>query len=125
MNTTVQLNAAPGRAPAPVSAGVRRWAVFALCVAGLISVPVLVVASSVFVSTGDIWAHLAATVLPRYVANSLWLLAGVGIGSTVAARWAQISPVVSWWRSGGETMLIGLAAAGIAYLIGFWLRSLV
>jgi VIT1/CCC1 family predicted Fe2+/Mn2+ transporter len=29
-----------------------------------------------------------------------------------------------WWRSGIETLSIGLAAAGIAYLIGFWLRSL-
>ena len=83
MNTTVQLNAAPERARGPASAGVRRWGVFALCVAGLISVPVIVVASSVFVSAGDIWAHLAATVLPRYVANSLWLLAGVGVGTMV------------------------------------------
>ncbi len=55
----------------------------------------------------------------------LWsaLLTGAtffAIGSS-KSRWS----VVSWWRSGGETMLIGLAAAGIAYLIGFWLRSLV
>ena len=65
------------------SAGVGRWSMFALAVAMLISVPVIVVASSVFVSAGDIWAHLAATVLARYVTNSLWLLAGVGVGTLV------------------------------------------
>ena len=55
----------------------------------------------------------------------LWsvLLTGVtffAIGSS-KSRWS----VVSWWRSGSETLLIGLAAAGIAYFIGYWLRSLV
>jgi VIT1/CCC1 family predicted Fe2+/Mn2+ transporter len=42
------------------------------------------------------------------------------IGS-IKSRWSM----VSWWRSGSETLLIGLAAAVIAYAIGFWLRNLV
>ena len=83
MNTTVQLNVARTAAKGRSSDAVGRWSFFALLVAALISVPVLVVLSSVFVSAGDIWAHLSSTVLPRYVANSLWLLAGVGIGTTV------------------------------------------
>ena len=41
------------------------------------------------------------------------------IGS-VKSMWS----VNTWWRSGAETLAIGLAAAGIAYLIGHWLRSL-
>jgi len=41
------------------------------------------------------------------------------IGSA-KSRWS----LVSWWRSGGETMAIGLAAAVMAYLIGYALRSL-
>ncbi len=41
------------------------------------------------------------------------------IGS-VKSLWS----VVTWWRSGAETLFIGLAAAGIAHLIGYWLRSL-
>jgi iron(III) transport system permease protein len=30
--------------------------------------------------TGETWGHLMATVLPEYVANSVWLCLGVGIG---------------------------------------------
>lgn len=42
------------------------------------------------------------------------------IGST-KSRWSP----VSWWRSGAETLAIGLGAALIAYAIGRALRSLV
>jgi iron(III) transport system permease protein len=59
------------------------WPVFAIAVALLVSVPIVVVLGTVFVPTGDIWAHLASTVLPRYVANSLWLMVGVGAGTLV------------------------------------------
>ncbi|MEE9140283.1 MAG: iron ABC transporter permease [Alphaproteobacteria bacterium] len=59
---------------------VNGWTVFTASVAGLVSVPVLVVFGYLFVPTGEVWSHLAATVLPRYVMNSLWLLLGVGAG---------------------------------------------
>jgi VIT1/CCC1 family predicted Fe2+/Mn2+ transporter len=39
-----------------------------------------------------------------------------GIGSA-KSRWS----LTSWWRSGLETLAIGLTAAGIAYGIGYWL----
>jgi VIT1/CCC1 family predicted Fe2+/Mn2+ transporter len=42
------------------------------------------------------------------------------IGS-VKSRWSP----ASWWRSGVETLAIGLAAAALAYLVGFLLRSVV
>ena len=42
------------------------------------------------------------------------------IGSA-KARWS-LSP---WWRSGAETLTIGLAAAGLAYAVGHLLRGLV
>jgi iron(III) transport system permease protein len=51
--------------------------------AGLLAVPVIVVLSSVFAPSGDTWAHLAATVLPEYIQNTLWLTLWVGIGVTV------------------------------------------
>ena len=47
----------------------------------LIALPILVVLSYVFVPTRDIWHHLATTVLPQYIGNSLALAAGVGIGT--------------------------------------------
>ena len=56
-------------------------ALFALLVAALIAVPVVSVAANLFSSgTGQTWAHLAATVLPEYTLNSLWLCLGVGTG---------------------------------------------
>ncbi len=59
------------------------WSAFTLAVAALVSVPVLVVLSYVFVPFGDTWRHLADTVLLRYIANSLWLVIGVGAGTLV------------------------------------------
>ena len=56
------------------------WTLFTLFIAVLVSIPVMVVVSHVFVPTGEIWNHLAATVLPRYIANSFWLILGVGTG---------------------------------------------
>ncbi len=49
----------------------------------LLAVPVVVVFGSVFLPSGDTWRHLMATVLPEYVANTLWLMLWVGIGVTV------------------------------------------
>ncbi|MFQ5696045.1 MAG: ABC transporter permease [Terriglobia bacterium] len=59
------------------------WSLFTLAVAALVSVPVLVVLSYVFVPAGDTWRHLADTVLTRYIANSIWLIIGVGAGTLV------------------------------------------
>jgi vacuolar iron transporter family protein len=42
------------------------------------------------------------------------------IGST-KSRWSP----VGWWRSGTETMAIGLGAAALAFLIGYGLKGLV
>ncbi len=63
----------------------------ALATAALVAVPILSVGSNVF-ATGQAgtWAHLAATVLPDYIATTLWLCAGVGLGVTllgVGAAW--------------------------------------
>lgn len=59
------------------------WVLFTLAAAGGVALPVLVVAGFVFVPTGAVWDHLASTVLPRYVANSLLLMMGVGCGVLV------------------------------------------
>jgi iron(III) transport system permease protein len=63
--------------------GVGAWPAFAFVIAVLVSVPVLVIAATVFVPTGEIWSHLASTVLPSYIANSVWLMLGVGAGTLV------------------------------------------
>ena len=59
------------------------WSFLTVAIAFLIAVPVVVVAAHVLVPTGEIWAHLAETLLPTYIANSLWLMVGVGSGTLV------------------------------------------
>jgi len=39
----------------------------------------------------------------------------------VKSKWS----VVSWWRSGVETLLIGAGAAALAYMVGYLLRNVV
>jgi len=61
---------------------VNGWSLFAVIVALVISVPVLVVVAHIFlVPTGEVWRHLAATLLPTYIGNSLKLMLGVGAGT--------------------------------------------
>ncbi len=59
------------------------WTGPLLIAAALVAAPVLVVLGHVFVDSGEVWSHLAATVLPRYVINSLLLMTGVGAGVVV------------------------------------------
>ena len=56
------------------------WSALALLVALLVSVPILTVFAHVFVPAGEVWRHLADTVLADYVINTLWLGFGVGLG---------------------------------------------
>nr|WP_288900643.1 iron ABC transporter permease [uncultured Sneathiella sp.] len=50
---------------------------FVLLIALVLSIPVLVVLGYVFVPAQDIWAHLASTVLPVYLYNTVLLALGV------------------------------------------------
>lgn len=57
---------------------------FSLFVALLVGMPIASVLLNLFTGgTGETWRHLAGTVLPEYVGNTLWLCLGVGIGVTV------------------------------------------
>ncbi|MFQ5773274.1 MAG: ABC transporter permease [Kiloniellaceae bacterium] len=58
--------------------GVLTWA--ALLIASLFATPVVSVLANVFVPSQGTWQHLASTVLPSYVANTIWLALGVGLG---------------------------------------------
>lgn len=57
------------------------WTLATLAIAALVALPVLIVASRLFADTGGVWTHLASTVLPRYLANTAWLVLGVGLGT--------------------------------------------
>ena len=71
------------RQTSAVGRGGRGWSVFALAVAALVSIPVVVVLSAVAAPTAEIWAHLLDTVFFDYVANTVWLMLGVGLATVV------------------------------------------
>ncbi len=54
-----------------------------MAIAALISLPLLVVLSGLLTDSRSVWSHLAATVLGTYLANSCWLMLGVGVGVVV------------------------------------------
>lgn len=72
--------------PLPSPAGRQRrgfWDYVPFAVAAIVAVPVVVVLCHVFVPAGEVWSHLAETVLGRYVSNTVWLFFGVGSGTAV------------------------------------------
>lgn len=96
------------------------WMVLVGSIALLISLPVFVVLSGLFTNATDIWQHLATTVLPTYILNSLGLSIGVGLGVTAigtATAW-----LVTMCRFPGRglfewALLLPLAAP--AYLLAY------
>jgi len=96
-------------------AGTGRWAGLAIVIAALVSVPLLAVFANLFASSDGVWAHLAETVLPRYVANSLWLALGVGCGTLVigtATAWLVTMYSFPGRRIFEWALLLPLAAPG-------------
>lgn len=54
------------------------WIVLSLAIATLVVLPLATVVFLAFGNSGGIWAHLASTTLPRYLGNTLVLMALVG-----------------------------------------------
>lgn len=97
-----------------------RWTLFCCAVALVVGIPVFVVLGAVFVPTGAIWAHLAATVLPRYLSGSLQLLLGVGTGTLligVATTWLVTMYSFPGRRILESALLLPLAVP--AYVIAY------
>lgn len=102
------------------------WTVFVMVIAILIATPVFFVLSSIFTNSAAVWNHLAATVLPGYILNSLLLIFGVGIGVLflgVSSAW-----LVTMCRFPGSRLfewglLLPLAAPAyiLAYVYTEWL----
>ena len=97
-----------------------RWFVAALVVALIMAAPILSVIAAATEDSGGLWGHLFATVLPRYVANTLALMAGVGGLSLVLG--VSTAWVVTRYEFPGrrlfEWMLV-LPFAVPAYLIAY------
>ena len=80
-------SASEGVAP-PARQGARRrlrhpgWTAATLAVAGLIALPIVAVLLHVFLPSDGVWTHLAQTVLPLYLGNTL-LLAAMTVALTL------------------------------------------
>ncbi len=103
------------------------WAIATWITAALVFLPVLVVVGSVFADAGEIWAHLADTVLTTYVTNSLLLMVGVGIGVLVigvGTAWLVTMCQFPGARIFEWALLLPLAAPAylLAYTYTDWLE---
>ncbi len=77
------------------------WQLGAFCVAALCLLPVATILWLAFFPNENIWSHLLATTLPKYVGNTLLLLGGVG----------------------GFVLVTGVATAGLVTTCEFPLRK--
>ena len=101
------------------------WTVSTIIIAVLLSLPIWVVLSSVFVDARSIWQHLANTVLGTYVGNSLELMLGVGVGTTaigVSTAWVVTLCSFPGRRLFESLLLLPLAAP--AYILAYTYTNL-
>ncbi|MGE4503652.1 MAG: ABC transporter permease [Thiomicrospira sp.] len=86
----------------------------------LISLPILRILSAWLEPSGEIWAHLYATLLSDILTNTLWLLLGVGLGVTLLG--VGLAWFVTMCEFPGRRVLewmLFLPFAIPAYVLGF------
>ncbi|MFN2557583.1 MAG: ABC transporter permease [Nitriliruptorales bacterium] len=101
------------------------WALVVLIVAGLVILPVAVVAASLLVPTPQIWTHLWATRLPRMLTTTLALMLAVAVGTVTLG--GLLAWLVTAYRFPGRKVfawLLVLPLAMPAYVLGFVFLSL-
>ena len=101
--------------------------IFTLAVATLLALPLLFVLASLLSPSTDAWSHVASTLLPRYVWNTVLLTAGVACGVVsmgVVSAW-----VVTMYRFPGRDLLewalvlpLAMPAYVMAYAYTDWLQ---
>ena len=97
-----------------------RWTLAAWLLAAVIAAPVLAVLINAMRPRTEIWAHLVATVLPDYIANSLLIMVGVTIGCLIVgvpAAWFTTLCRFPGRRFFGWAMLLPMAFP--AYVIAY------
>ncbi|MDZ4096632.1 MAG: iron ABC transporter permease [Paracoccaceae bacterium] len=79
------------------------WSLGALVIAALVLAPILAVVWIAVHPVENIWPHLLATVLPRYFANTLILMGGVGVLTALVGT--GTAWLVTMYRFGGSRVL--------------------
>src|SRR3970040_2895466 len=84
MSSTAEEISSPPPGEPGISTGldvnVRLWQLASFAIAGMVAAPILIVMLSWFSPAGDIWRHLAQTVLGELLRNTVVLMIGVGFG---------------------------------------------
>lgn len=80
------------------------WTLAALAIAAVVMAPMLAVLWLAFHPTENIWPHLMATVLPRYLKTTFALMAGVGVLAGAAGTGAAW--LVTMYRFPGRGWLV-------------------
>ena len=96
------------------------WTLTTVAIALLVLLPILVVLSSLFADSGEIWRHLGRTVLPVYIRNSLLLMVSVGLGVSllgVSTAWLVTTCQFRGRRLFEWGLLLPLAAP--AYVLAY------
>ena len=66
------------------------WTIAVATIALIVAAPILLIISSIFSPSTEIWQHISTTVLPKYILNSLYLMLGVAVGVSfvgITAAW--------------------------------------
>lgn len=96
------------------------WRLGVLAVALVVALPVLTVFGFLLQPATEVWQHLAATALGDYIANSLLLMLGVGIGTLllgVSTAWVSATCDFPGRRFFEWAMLLPMAIP--AYIIAY------
>src|SRR6056297_643970 len=67
------------------------WTIATLAIVLCMLAPIIAVFAAASGDSGDLWGHLASSVLPRYITNTLTLMTGVAAISLlfgISAAWA-------------------------------------
>lgn len=96
------------------------WSTLTIAIAFLVSIPILTVAANLFIPSGEVWEHLASTVLSDYILNSLWLMIGVGTGVfVIGVGTAWLVTMCKFPGSKWFTWMLILPMAVPAYLMAY------
>lgn len=113
-----------GVAAAGLAQSIRRWCepwrIGALIAAAIIILPCVAIGWLAVSPDDGIWRHLAATVLPRYAANTALLLAGVGLATGIVG--IAIAWLVVMYRFPGRRLLgwaVMLPMAVPSYILAY------
>ena len=83
--------------------GVDGWSFGAIVIAALVMAPMVAVVWIAFHPTENIWPHLAATVLPRYLGTTLRMMFGVGLLAAIMG--AATAWLVTMYRFRGARVM--------------------